>query len=186
MTKSNFLPKGYETPPTPSNYMKLEDGKNTFRVLSSAVVGWEWWDDDDDGKRRPNRVKTQQEIPDIVKSAKDNNQKAKHFWAFVVYNFGTEQIQILEIPQKTIQRSIEAMVDDDENWGDPKDYNIIITRVKTGSRDQDVEYSVMPQPKKPLDQKIIDIYSAANIRLEALFDGADPFEEVVKSEEVSA
>jgi hypothetical protein len=36
---NDFLPKGYQTPEVPSNFMTLEDGVNSFRVLSSAIVG---------------------------------------------------------------------------------------------------------------------------------------------------
>lgn len=38
---SNFLPEGYDKIPSTSRYMKLEEGKNVFRVLSRAIVGWE-------------------------------------------------------------------------------------------------------------------------------------------------
>ena len=39
-----FLPENYKSPE--GNYMKLQDGENTFRVLSSAIVGWEYWNRD--------------------------------------------------------------------------------------------------------------------------------------------
>jgi len=172
---TNFLPKGYKTPETPSRYMSFEEGKNIIRVLSSAIVGWEWWTEDKEGNRKPNRVRAYVEIPDQIKNHSDNRQRGKHFWAFVVYNFETKQIQILELIQKTIMRSIETLVQDKENWGDPKEYNLVIMKQKTGSRDMDVEYSVMPQPKKEIDREIIENYKAMEINLEALYEGADPF-----------
>ena len=39
---TNFLPDNYKIPTT-SNYMKFAEGKNTFRVLSSAITGWEYF-----------------------------------------------------------------------------------------------------------------------------------------------
>lgn len=171
-----FLPDKYETPETPSRFMSLEEGKNTIRVLSPAVVGWEWWTEDKAGNRKPNRVKTEEGVPSEIKNTTDNRKRAKHFWAFVVYNFEVKYIQILQLTQKTIMRSIEALVND-ENWGDPKEYSIVITKTKTGTRKTEVEYSIMPQPKKEIDKKILENYKALSINLETLFENGSPFEQ---------
>jgi hypothetical protein len=40
---NDFLPAGYETPEIPSHYMEFEEGVNSFRILSNAIVGFEWW-----------------------------------------------------------------------------------------------------------------------------------------------
>lgn len=171
---NDFLPKDYEVPVGASKYMQLEDGENRFRVLSSAIIGWEYWTQDQDGNRAPVRVKTYNEVPDSVKHATDNRNKAKHFWAFVVYNFTTKEIQILEFTQKTIMRSVESLVNNPK-WGSPKDYTITIIRSKTGSKDIDVEYSVMPEPKEALDKSILKLYEDMHINLNALYVGEDPF-----------
>ena len=171
---TNFLPKNYETPETPSNYLRLEEGKNTIRILSSAIVGYQYWTEDEEGNRKPTRVHTFEECPDDVRRSKDSRQRAKHFWAFVVYSYENKRVQILELTQKTIMRSIETLVKD-ENWGDPKEYNIMIGRTKTGNRDMDVEYSVMPQPKKAFKEDIN--YQPEDIDLEALYQNEDPFED---------
>jgi hypothetical protein len=36
---TDFLPKDYQAPEVQSNYMTLEEGVNSFRVLSPAIVG---------------------------------------------------------------------------------------------------------------------------------------------------
>ena len=54
-----FLPDGYETPETPSNYMELSEGLNSLRVLSRAVVGYEWWTESPEGQKKPVRVRTE-------------------------------------------------------------------------------------------------------------------------------
>ena len=64
---NDFLPKDYETPETPSNYMELAEGQNYFRVLASAVVGYEWWVDASEKSRKPMRVRTADEVPEEVK-----------------------------------------------------------------------------------------------------------------------
>jgi hypothetical protein len=173
---TDFLPEGYQTPEVQSNYMTLEDGVNSFRILSNAIVGYEWWAEQGEEGRRPVRVRTAEEIPDEVRNASDNRQKARHFWAFTVYNYQTKTIQILVLKQQTVMRAIEAFVKNPK-WGNPKEYDLIIERVRTGNRDRDVEYNVIPEPPSPLDEGIVELARSVPVRLEALYDGEDPFAE---------
>src|SRR5262249_28327367 len=171
---TNFLPEGYQTPEVQSNFMTLEDGVNSFRILSSAIVGYEWWVEHGEEGRRPQRVRTASEVPEAVRNASDNRQKARHFWAFTVYNYKTKTIQILVLKQQTVMRAIEAFVKNPK-WGNPKQYDLIIEKVKTGSRDWDVEYNVVPEPPSTLDAGIVELAKSVPVRLEALYSGEDPF-----------
>ena len=171
---NDFLPKGYETPESEQRYMELEEGQNTFRILSQAIVGYEWWEATDDGGRVPRRVRTAGEVPAEVKNAGQSRDKAKHFWAFVVYNYQTQTIQVLELKQQTIMRAIEAFVKNPK-WGNPQRYDLVIEKVKTGSRDWDVEYHVIPEPPTKLDAGIAELAKMVPVRLEAMYTGDDPF-----------
>jgi hypothetical protein len=171
---NDFLPKGYETPEIPSNYMELEEGQNTFRILSSAIVGYEWWVDTGENGRKPMRVRTADEVPEDVKNATEKRAQAKHFWAFPVYNYQTKSIQVLELKQQTIMKAIEAFVKNPK-WGNPKLYDLVIEKVKTGSKDWDVEYHVIPEPPTPLDAGIAELAKHVPVRLEAMYAGEDPF-----------
>ena len=171
---NDFLPEGYKTPEINSNYMEFEEGQNAFRILSSAIVGYEWWVDAEEGSRKPIRVKTADEVPTDVKNATDKQSKAKHFWAFTVFNYKTKSIQILELKQQTIMRAIEAFVNN-AKWGDPKKYDIIIEKVKTGAKDWDVEYNVIPEPPTPLDAGIAELAKHIPVNLNAIYKGEDPF-----------
>ena len=173
---TDFLPKGYQTPEVPSNFMTLEDGDNSFRLISSAIVGYEWWVENGVEGRRPVRVQTADEIPEEVRNASDDRHKARHFWAFTVYNYHTQTIQILELKQQTIMRAIEAFIKNPK-WGNPQNYDLIIERVKTGSQDRDVKYNVIPEPPSPLDEGIVELAKSVPVRLEAMFTGEDPFAE---------
>ena len=173
---TDFLPDGYQTPEVPSNYMTLEDGDNSFRVLSSAIVGYEWWVENGEEGRKPIRVRTFEEVPDEVKSASDNRQKARHFWAFTVYNYKTQTIQILVLKQQTIMRAMEAFTKNPK-WGNPKGYDLIIERDRTGSKERDVEYHVIPEPPLKLDEGIVELAKSVPVHLEALYSGEDPFAE---------
>ena len=171
---TDFLPKNYSVPESPSRYLRFQEGQNKIRVLSPAIVGWEWWIDDKDGNRKPVRVKTQEEITADVQK-RTGMDKARHFWAFVVYNYQEKLIQILEVKQASIQKSLKGMHLSDD-WGDIRGYDVVITKVKTGSEPRDVEYRVMPTPKKELDKKIQEELENTPVNLEALFSGADPWE----------
>lgn len=165
---NDFLPTGYEVPASPSNYMRLQDGENTFRVMSSAIVGFEYWN----VEGKPVRL---QEFPDVPladqRTEKDGSKKIKPFWAFVVWNYQTKQIQILELTQKSIMTAVKAIVDNPK-WGNPKGYDITVTRQGEGL---DTEYSTMPNPHSQVDVEATLAMKGKTVNLEALFTGQDPF-----------
>lgn len=167
----SFLPQKYKVPSN-SNYLKLKQGENTFRILSSAIIGYEYWNQEDRPVRSPEKFVS---LPkDIKLDEKTGKPKPiKHFWAFVVWNYEEEKIQIMEVTQVTIQTAIKALVDN-KKWGDPKKYDITITKTGEGMQ---TEYSVMPNPHTALIKDIDEDYKAKNINLEALYSGDDPFNE---------
>jgi hypothetical protein len=171
---NEFLPKGYETPESEQRYMELAEGTNTFRILAPAIVGYEWWEDAGNGDRVPRRVRTAEEVPAEVRNATQSRDKAKHFWAFPVFNYATNTIQVLELKQQTIMRAIEAFIKNPK-WGNPQGYDLTIDKDKTGSRDWDVEYNVIPEPPSPLDEGIAELAKHVPVRLEAMYEGQDPF-----------
>ena len=178
---NNFLPKNYEMPESEHRYMEFAEGQNTFRILSAAIVGFEWWEDTGNGDRVPRRVRTAEEVPQGVRNATDSRDKAKHFWAFPVYNYEAQAIQVLEIKQQTIMRAIDALVKS-RKWGNPQGYDLIVEKVKTGSRDLDVEYHVIPEPPSELDEGIAELSRQVPVNLEALYEGKDPFGQEAEEE----
>jgi hypothetical protein len=166
---TNFLPEGYDKIPSSGRYMKMQDGENTFRVLSPAVVGWEYWNT----QNKPVRSRTRlDETPHDIRIDSDGKQsKVKHFWAFAVWNYDEARIQVLQIVQVQIQTAMKALVDS-KHWGDPKNYDISVSRSGTGF---ETEYVVQGIPPKPLDAKIAKEYAKLKINLDALFTNEDPF-----------
>lgn len=160
-----FLPQNYKIPASPSSYMKFDQGNNSFRILGSAIVGWEYFNTDN----KPIRSKEPfEDTPSDIK--KDG--KVKAFWAFPVYNYQTKTVQILELTQKSIMTAIKALVDNPK-WGDPKKYDISVTKSGEGL---DTEYAVMGEPPIAEPTKEIkDAFAKKNINLDALFTGDDPF-----------
>lgn len=162
-----FLPEGTKLPDSKSNYMKLEEGKNKFRCLTDnnkRIAGWEYWEEDGQ-TRKPIRMKDFKDVP------VDKRDKARFFVAMIVWNYQLEQIQILELTQVTILRTLDLLSDDDD-WGDALNYDVTINREGKG---METEYTVTASPPKPLNEDIKKAYKESNIELEALFKGEDPF-----------
>lgn len=159
----NWLPEEYEAPKSTSGYMKLQEGENRIRILSQPIYGWEDWTAD----KKPVRSRYDNKP---LKSI-DPKRPVKHFWAFIVWNYNEEQIQILQVSQATIRKNLEKLCKD-ADWGAPTFYDIKIT--KEGEA-KDTEYTVNPVSHKPVSPAIIEAFKEKPCNLEALFDNADPF-----------
>ncbi len=168
----SFLPKDYSLP-TSSNYMKWQPGENTFRILTEAITGWEFWNKEN----KPVREQLKPPAPADIRLKDDGTPTAiKHFWMVVVWNYQAKAVQVLEITQATIQGAMLTTIMN-ENWGDPKEYDFVVSRSGSGL---ETEYAVIPNPKKALalgeeDQKKV---KAVKANLAGIFDGKDPFEGV--------
>lgn len=154
--------------PQGGGFMRLKQGANKFRVLSAPVMGYEYWVEKE-GKPSPVRVK---EYPVALPGNLKKDSKIKFFWAFIVWNFDTKAVEILELTQSSIIAAIQALVNSEE-WGSPEGYTITVTR--TGEK-LDTEYSITPSIPKPVPSEVTDAFKSKVIRLEALFDGSNPFE----------
>src|SRR5688572_24450235 len=142
--------------------MKLQDGENKIRILSRPIIGWEDW-----LNNKPIRFR------DNEKPAKpvDAKKPIKHFWAFIVWNYAEEQIQILQLTQASIRNAIEALAKD-HDWGVPFFYDLKI--IKSGEK-VDTKYSVNPLPHRPVSEEVKREFHERRCKLEALFDNEDPF-----------
>lgn len=163
MTNTNFLPDNYEVPAGGNGgYMKFKEGVNKFRTLSRPIIGYVGWLDD----KTPKRVHNETDFNGI-----NLRERPKHFWAFVVWNYQTSAVEILEISQATIQRALEALIND-PSWGSPFTYDISVTR--TGAA-LDTVYNVQPAPPTALASEIQAALMETPVNLGALYDNDDPF-----------
>jgi len=181
-----FLPKEYELPTSSNGYMKFEQGQNKFRILSdSALLGYVGWFKDAEGNAKPKRYKTRDGFgtmsPDEYEEA-----NIRHFWAFVVWNYGQEQLQILEVTQRGIMEMLEQYSRDD-SWGLPSGYDITVGR--KGEK-LNTKYTVTAAPPSEVSKEIKDAFEKANIKLDALYStkenpyGGNPFESTEANSEV--
>lgn len=166
---ADFFPEGYSVPDPSSRFLKLEQGKNKLRILDRPVFGWVWWEEHEDGTKTVHRSPYSDKRP--------AGKGVKHFWLVPVWNYQTGIVQVWEIGQITLQRSIEAIVRD-EDWGNPSGYDLVIRRKGTG---MDTEYNVVPSPKSKLDKEIAAAYEEERDSLAeefaALFGDAEEEEE---------
>lgn len=155
--------------------MKFQPGINTFRIFGKPLMGNEIWVIEDDGKKRPVRVPMGTEfLPEDLKKAekdKEGNVVKKHFWAVVVWNYKEQSVQVLEITQKSIIKSLLSFAENPK-WGNPNGYDISVTKNGSG---METEYLTDHDPKEELPVDIKKKLEATSINLEALFSGDDPF-----------
>lgn len=181
MVTKNWLPKDYSVPQSSGgNYMKFEQGANKFRILTAPIIGWEYWTKDN----KPRRMRDEpQSLPEDIRYDKDKDgnmrpSKVKHFWALGVWDYKENKVQVLEITQAGIQRSIEELVVH-QDWGNPTKFDITVNRKGEGLN---TEYTVQPSPHKLTPPEALNAIEANPLKLEALFDGGDPFEGGAKSD----
>ncbi len=166
----SFLPKDYKAPSGSSDFMKLEEGKNRFRTMSEAVIGWEGWKDNKPFRRKG--VDQNIDADEVDTDEKYGKPKISHFWAFKVFDYADKKIKILEITQKTVMKALESLVNDDD-WGDPVNYDVEVERAKNGER---TVYTTKPFPPKKASKEMTDALEASSADLEVLFkDEEDGF-----------
>ncbi|MGY2133628.1 hypothetical protein ACW9KT_15470 [Hymenobacter sp. HD11105] len=173
----SFLPTNYEAPkPAGGNYTKLQDGENRLRILSNPVIGWVYWSTDN----KPVRSALNPGACPADMRAGDNNgrtERPKEFWAMKVYNYGTQEMQILEVTQTQIKNAL-AELSRDEDWGHPKNYDLKIGKSGKGL---ETKYAVTPVVPKPVSEEVKTAFNATPITLDALLNGGDPFGAVEQS-----
>lgn len=169
-----FLPEGEEIPQGVGRYMKFDEGDNQFRILSSAVTGWGLWID---GKpirkmgRNAEFSKEDLENADINKFT-GKRKTPQYFWAFPVWNYKTEQVEILEVTQKGVLNGIQDYLNDSDYGAQPWKYDLIVVRDESNDR---VDYRVKAKPPKDMPVEASEAFSNTTIDLNALFTGDNPF-----------
>ena len=168
----SFLPDNYKVRKPPSLYMKFVEGDNKLRILDKPIIGEVYWTTEN----KPVHLK---EVPTAepvnfrkAKGKEDQHwmNSVKHFWAMKVWNYNDEMIQVLEITQASVQNPILNLFHS-ATWGDPKDYDLCVTRVEGAI----TSYSVVPNPKTPLSDEITKAHKDTPVNLDALYESGDPF-----------
>ena len=92
--------------------------------------------------------------------AVEPTEKQKQFYAFTIYNYAEEAVQIFEFTQAGLITGICDFLTDPDVEGHEEEYDFKLKRVKTGKEARDVRYSCFPissgKRKQPGIKKTID------------------------------
>lgn len=164
----SFYPSTYVKKEAPNDYMKLSEGSHRVRILTSPIIGFQSWKiNPETNKDEPQRVKTFQEA--VKLPSKDG--KIQEFNAFIVWDYETKMIRLLNITQPSIKDWIYNQTLD-EDWNDPTTYDIVITR--TGKTMTDTRYACSTKLPKKLDDEASGAFKAVKIVPENYFAGGHP------------
>lgn len=185
--KNSFLPtptESFQIPTKASQFMKLEQGENEFRILSSLVEGFVFFTEDNKPIRR--RIERDKDGA-VIKSSEFSREELiqlkarkekgviespKYFWLFLVYNVKLKKFQVLELTQQKVIKTMTEYLKK-EDWSEPSTYNFTIT--KTGSS-LDTSYTVTTSVPKKLPQEVLDTLEGLVYNLDNIFEGGYPFD----------
>ena len=178
----NFFVPGHEIPEKRNQFMKLEYGKNRFRFIGEPVSGFLFFGkvEREDGSEvvRPfRRREAEGEFPleDLIElnarmSKEGELEKQKYFVSSLVYNYGKDKLQVLEITQKSILKALKSYVESEE-YGHPNGYDLTVEKKGEGLN---TEYTVLASPPKALEDKIAEAVGDISCDLEKIFAGEYP------------
>ena len=166
MSNDQFIADDYTPPVSGGGFSKIEQGDNTFRILSSPLLLWVVWEGS-----KPTRLKYNKENKPATPPGERDS--VKHAWAMVVWNYQTKKIEVMELDKATIIKPLLANVKN-KAWGHPKHYDVIFN--KKGSGKDGTEYGFTPIPPSKASQEIIDAFLENPIDLnQLLVEGGNPF-----------
>ena len=150
-----------------SSYLSFKEGETTFRILPGPTTsGWEYWNTSGKPVRS---IEKPIGKPVDIREEDDSTWKIKYFWAFPVWNYAEKRVQLLELTQKSIMEAIQRFARNPQ-WGDPRGYDLTVARDGMGLQ---TNYTVFPLPAVPFDAE--GALQGLVVRMEALFEGGDPF-----------
>ena len=92
--------------------------------------------------------------------AVEPEEKQRQFYAFTIYNYAEEAVQIFEFTQSGLITGICEFITDPDVEGHEEEYDFKLKRVKTGKEARDVRYTCFPissgKRKQPAIKKTID------------------------------
>lgn len=143
-----------------SDFMRLEEGENTVRVMGNPVQFYIHWVVDSSGSK--SKINSPVNDPELVNRLEDSGFKRQARWLIKVLDRKDDQFRLLEVgPQ--IYNGIKSLYNN-ARWGKVTQYDITINRAPKGVQPL---YSVTPNPKEALPatfkQKFVDFNDRVNV-----------------------
>ncbi len=173
------------------NPSSISDGEKV-RVSflgEDSLAGFEAWVSSRDGSKRiPLRFGQDPTRSDLEERAADEGgvvdaeTVAKPFYAFAVFNYDAEAVQVFQFSQQSLAGPIIDALSDEEVEAEPHLYDFVMSATGTG---RDKRYSVLPVPgrrrKADADKTVAAAWEAVlekGFDLSVLLSGGDPFKGV--------
>lgn len=141
-----------------SDYMRLEEGENTVRIMGNPVQFYIHWVVGSDGQK--GKINSPVNNPELVSRLEDSGFKRQARWLIKVLDRSDDTFRLLEVgPQ--IYNGIKALYNN-KRWGKVTQYDITILR---GPKGQQPLYSVQPNPKESLSSEFKSKFMEFNDRI---------------------
>lgn len=162
----NFFPDSVNVEST-SRYARLAQGKTKLRMLGAPIFFQETWGTDATGKRVPNRFP----LGAVVAPEQIGPDGLRTCMAVKVYNYNEGAIQIWQVSQKTILKSIKEYSQNGA-FGSPLNYDLEISKM---GQAMTTKYSVIANPPTPVNAAVAELDATTPVDLMKLLSNADPF-----------
>lgn len=163
---SGFFPDNYEPKEPASNYLVFKkEGTYRIRIMSTPQIGYEYFNKEN----KP--IRSREPFEEQPADIKDKG-KIKEFYAFEVWNCNDKLMQIMKIDQQTIKEPIFALNKEPE-YGDPRGYDIKITR--EGLNFNDTKYTIIAMPPSLPTEEMTEAHKKFNVNWDEYFSSRDPF-----------
>ena len=169
----------------PSSISEGEKVRITF-LGEDSLAGFEAWVSSRDGSKRiPLRFGQDPTRSDLEERAADEGgvvdaeTVAKPFYAFAVFNYDAEAVQVFQFSQQSLAGPIIDALSDEEVEAEPHLYDFVMSATGTG---REKRYSVLPVPgrrrKADADKTVAAAWEAVlekGFDLSVLLSGGDPY-----------
>lgn len=154
------------------NVGKLKDGEPTrLRFVGEGITGYEAWTE----QKKPIRWESLPEVlPEIVRPDDNGDRKAKFFICGIVWDYENEMFRVMQFTQKSLLDGVSKYASD-EDYGDPTNYDVMITRTGSGI---DTKYDYLAKPPAPFSERAPEAakqFKTLGWNLNLLFEGKHPW-----------
>ena len=148
-----------------------------------------WCDRKGGGKKMNLRTATKLSKEELAERANEvgaiaPNELQREFYAFTIWNYAEETVQIFEFNQSGLIGPIVEFLTDEDVEGSEDQYDLKVTKTKTGNDPRDVRYTVTPlasgrrkqkETKKQIDKAFDDLNDEGYDISELFNSEGDPF-----------
>ena len=148
-----------------------------------------WCDRKGGGKKMNLRTATKLSKDELAERANEvgavaPNEVQREFYAFTIWNYAEETVQIFEFNQSGLIGPIVEFLTDEDVEGSEDQYDLKVTKTKTGNDPRDVRYTVTPlasgrrkqkETKKQIDKAFDDLNDEGYDISELFNSEGDPF-----------